>query len=140
MHENNMKSLALSLLLFCSACSFSSFASIETYPFDTPQQEATYTALVNELRCVVCQNQNLADSNAKLATDLRAQIHQLVVTNKADKQTVIAYMVARYGDFVLYNPPVAANTLLLWFSPLLFLIFGGYIAVRMLRKHQTVNG
>jgi len=120
--------------VFFLVWSTSSFASIETYPFDTPQQEATYTELVNELRCVVCQNQNLADSNAKLAKDLRGQIHQLVVNDKADKQTVIDYMVARYGEFVLYKPPFALNTLLLWFAPLLFLGLGLWMAVRMARR------
>jgi cytochrome c-type biogenesis protein CcmH len=123
-------------LVFFLVWSASSFASIETYPFDTQQQEATYTELVNELRCVVCQNQNLSDSNAKLAKDLRTQIHQLVVTEHADKQTVIDYMVARYGEFVLYKPPFALNTLLLWFAPLLFLGFGIVVAIRMMR-HVT---
>lgn len=125
-----MKKWLLFLMLWTTSC----FASIETYPFDTPQQEATYTELVSELRCVVCQNQNLSDSNAKLAKDLRTQIHQLVVTEHADKQAVIDYMVARYGEFVLYKPPVAMNTLLLWLAPLLFLGFGLWMAVQMARR------
>lgn len=112
----------------------SALASIETYPFDTPQQEATYAELVNELRCLVCQNQNLSDSNANLAKDLRAQVHRLVVTDKADKKVVIDYMVARYGDFVLYKPPFAINTLLLWFAPLLFLGLGIVMAIRIVRN------
>lgn len=118
-----MKSFVFACMLLLTGWLNSGFASIETYPFDTPQQEAMYTDLVSELRCVVCQNQNLADSNAKLAKDLRAQIHQLLVNDKVDKQSVIDYMVARYGDFVLYKPPFALNTLLLWFAPLLFLGF-----------------
>ncbi len=113
-------------------------ASIETYPFDTPQQEAIYTELMSELRCVVCQNQNLADSNAKLAKDLRAQIHGMLVTQQASKTQVVDYMVARYGDFVLYKPPFASQTLLLWFGPFLFLGLGGWMAVRMLRKQSVV--
>jgi cytochrome c-type biogenesis protein CcmH len=125
-----MKQWLALLMLWTTSC----FASIETYHFDIPQQEATYTELVNELRCVVCQNQNLSDSNAKLAKDLRTQIHQLVVTEHADKQAVIDYMVARYGEFVLYKPPFAMNTLLLWLAPLLFLGLGLWMAVRMARR------
>jgi len=125
-----MKQWLALLMLWTTSC----FASIETYPFNSPQQEATYTELVNELRCVVCQNQHLSDSNAKLAKDLRAQVYQLVVNEQADKQAVIDYMVARYGDFVLYKPPFAMNTLLLWFAPLLFLGFGIVMAMRMARR------
>lgn len=121
------------LAIFLTSWTQCSWASIETYSFDTPAQEKTYVELINELRCLVCQNQNLSDSNANLAKDLRTQVHQLIVVDKADKQMVIDYMVARYGDFVLYKPPVAMNTLLLWFAPLLFLALGLLFAVRMMK-------
>lgn len=115
------------------------YASIEVYAFDTPQQEADYTQLIKTLRCVVCQNQNLADSNARLAQELRAQVHHLLVNEKADQQAVIEFMVARYGEFVLYQPPVAPHTALLWLTPLLLLILGGWMAWRYARpgKVQT---
>jgi cytochrome c-type biogenesis protein CcmH len=115
------------------------YASIEVYAFDTPQQEADYTQLIKTLRCVVCQNQNLADSNARLAQELRAQVHHLLVNEKADQQAVIEFMVARYGEFVLYQPPVALHTALLWLTPLLLLILGGWMAWRYARpgKVQT---
>ena len=94
-------------------------ASIETYPFDNAQQEQDYKVLINELRCLVCQNQNLADSNAELAQDLRKQIHTMLVEKNQSKEQVVDFMVNRYGDFVLYKPPVKSQTYLLWAGPFL---------------------
>lgn len=110
-------------------------AAIESYQFDTAQQEADYKELIFELRCLVCQNQNLADSNAGLAKDLRQQTYKLLVEENASKQEVIDYMVARYGEFVLYKPPVENHTLLLWAGPALFLLFG-FIALWRFIKAQ----
>jgi len=120
----------------------SAYASIETYQFDTPQQEQDYNTLIYELRCLVCQNQNLADSNAELAQDLRKQVHMMLVEQKQDKEQVVQYMVERYGDFVLYNPPVKAQTYLLWTGPFLFLLFGFWWVVRIITqssKTETTN-
>ncbi|WP_130536735.1 cytochrome c-type biogenesis protein CcmH [Thiomicrorhabdus indica] len=114
-----------------------SHASIETYQFDNPQQEADYKELIFELRCLVCQNQNLADSNAGLAKDLREQVHKLLVEDKASKQDVIDYMVARYGEFVLYKPPVESHTLLLWAGPLLFLVIGLIALLRFINAQKN---
>jgi cytochrome c-type biogenesis protein CcmH len=85
-------------------------------------------ALAGELRCLVCQNQSLADSHAPLALDLRQQIHQQLALGQSEKQ-VVDFMVQRYGDFVLYEPPLNASTALLWFGPLL-LLAAGVIALR----------
>ena len=84
-------------------------------------------ALSEELRCLVCQNQTIADSNAELAVDLRKQVREQLAQGKSDEQ-VIDYMVGRYGDFVLYRPPVKETTWLLWFGPLLLLV-GGVVAL-----------
>lgn len=84
-------------------------------------------ALSEELRCLVCQNQTIADSNAELAVDLRKQVREQLAQGKSDEQ-VIDYMVERYGDFVLYRPPVKETTWLLWFGPLLLLV-GGVVAL-----------
>lgn len=130
-----MRVLVLVLLLY----SFPSQAVIETYRFDTEQQRVLYDELVRELRCVVCQNQNLIDSNAPLAQDLRQQIYQMVQHEQADKQTVIKFMTQRYGDFVLYKPPLQPNTLLLWFAPLLMLFLGVVMVVRFVRQTQKVS-
>lgn len=93
------------------------------YPLDTPKQEAQFNHLLRELRCLVCQNQDLADSNAGLAKDLRGEVYQLVKTGKSDSE-IIQYLTTRYGDFILFKPPVKALTALLWFGPVLFLVLG----------------
>ena len=80
-------------------------------------------ALADELRCLVCQNQTIADSHAELAVDLRRQIREQIAQGRSDRQ-ILDYMVDRYGDFVLYRPPVKATTLVLWFGPLLLLVCG----------------
>ena len=98
-------------------------AANSTYPFDSVKKEAQFNYLLKELRCLVCQNQDLADSNADLAKDLRAQVYQLVKEGKSDTE-ISDYMTARYGDFILFKPPVKAVTLLLWFGPFLFLLLG----------------
>ncbi|MGW8391878.1 cytochrome c-type biogenesis protein [Pseudoduganella sp. HUAS MS19] len=85
--------------------------------------EARTMALAEELRCLVCQNQSLADSHAPLALDLRQQIRQQLAQGRSEQQ-VVEFMVQRYGDFVLYEPPLNASTALLWFGPLLLLAFG----------------
>ncbi|RMG28858.1 MAG: cytochrome c-type biogenesis protein CcmH [Gammaproteobacteria bacterium] len=91
-------------------------AVIEIHQFDDPAQEALYDQLTHELRCLVCQNQNLADSHADLAKDLREEIYEMVRAGKG-KQQIIDFMVQRYGDFVLYRPPVKPLTLPLWLGP-----------------------
>jgi len=98
---------------------------------DTPtiaSLDARTMALAGELRCLVCQNQSLADSHAPLALDLREQIHQQLAQGRSEQQ-VVDFMVQRYGDFVLYEPPLNASTALLWFGPLL-LLAGGILALR----------
>ncbi|OEH47876.1 Cytochrome c-type biogenesis protein CcmH [Legionella parisiensis] len=94
-----------------------------TYPLDSAQKEAQFNHLLKDLRCLVCQNQDLADSNAELAKDLRNQVYQMVKAGKSDSE-ISDYLTVRYGDFILFNPPVKAVTLLLWFGPILFLLLG----------------
>jgi cytochrome c-type biogenesis protein CcmH len=96
------------------------------YPLETPKQEAQFTHLLHELRCLVCQNQDLADSNAELAKDLRNEVYELVKSGKSDYE-IVQYLTARYGDFILFKPPVKMVTSLLWFGPALFLILGLFI-------------
>ena len=91
-----------------------------------PQLEARVQKLAEELRCLVCQNQNLADSHAELAIDLKNQVREMLKQGKSDRE-VIDYMVQRYGDFVLYRPPVKMTTLLLWGGP--FVLFAGGLGV-----------
>jgi cytochrome c-type biogenesis protein CcmH len=98
-----------------------------------PEMEKRVTALATELRCLVCQNQTLADSNAPLAVDLRNQIREQLKSGKSE-QDVMDFMVARYGDFVLYRPPLKATTIALWAGPFVFLGLGAWLLVRLLRR------
>ena len=100
-----------------------------------PALEARVNALATELRCLVCQNQTLADSNAPLAVDLRNQIREKMQQG-ASERDVVDFMVARYGDFVLYRPPLKATTVLLWAGPLLLLIAGIAILYRRLARRR----
>jgi cytochrome c-type biogenesis protein CcmH len=101
---------------------------------EDPVLEARLKAMSHELRCLVCQNQTLSDSSAPLAEDLRREIRAQMREGKTD-QEVIDYLVARYGDFVRYRPPVNNSTALLWFGPFLILIIGGFVLYRVLKKH-----
>lgn len=101
-----------------------------------PVAEKRLQALSEELRCLVCQNQNIADSNAELAQDLRREIRTMIRDGKSDKE-IIDFMVVRYGDFVLYRPPVKGITLLLWGGPLALMLLGLLILVRYLRRRVS---
>jgi len=90
----------------------------DTYPFTSTADADRFTALTKEIRCVVCQNQNIADSHAPLANDLRYKVYQMVLANKADAE-IKQYLVKRYGDFILLKPPFHLSTALLWLFPLL---------------------
>lgn len=111
------------------------FSAIELKKFESPEQEALYRNLIAELRCLVCQNQNLADSDAELAVDLRRQTYEMIQKG-SNKQDVIDYMVTRYGEFVLYRPPFTASTLLLWVGPFIFLGAGIAILLQIIRTRK----
>ncbi|HED14685.1 MAG TPA: cytochrome c-type biogenesis protein CcmH [Gammaproteobacteria bacterium] len=111
------------------------FAAIEVHKFDNPTHEKQYKTLIQELRCLVCQNENLASSNADLAKDLRQKIYDMTMRGK-DSKFIINYMVARYGDFILYRPPFKSITILLWTGPLLILLLSLWIAFRIIRSRS----
>ncbi|MGJ8581836.1 MAG: cytochrome c-type biogenesis protein, partial [Psychromonas sp.] len=121
-------------LLICLTvlASPSAQAAIDTFEFNNAQQEQTFHELTKLLRCPKCQNQNIADSNAELAKDLRNKTYQLVKQGQT-KEQVIAYMVARFGNFVRYDPPVTPATIFLWLGPLFFVIGGVFILVKQIR-------
>lgn len=127
-----MKIIILIGLLFSSIA----VAEVQVGEFSNPGHEALYRDLIDELRCLVCQNQTLADSNAELAQDLRRQTHEMVIANK-NKGEIIEYMVARYGDFVLYRPPFKKKTWLLWVGPFVLLVSGFLILIFILRRSGT---
>jgi cytochrome c-type biogenesis protein CcmH len=102
-----------------------------------PALEARMVKITSELRCLVCQNQTIADSNASLAVDLRREARALIQQGKSDAE-VVDYMTARYGDFVLYRPPLRATTMLLWFGPALMLVAGAAVLVIVLRRRSRM--
>jgi cytochrome c-type biogenesis protein CcmH len=131
-----------SLIFICLlAVSFSTFAQIRSVPeplvFSNQQQQERFDKLTQELRCMVCQNQNLADSDAPLAHDLRREVHKMLQAGRSDEQ-IKQFMVTRYGDFVLYRPPVQKNTYLLWLGPFILLLAGVWILRASIRKRARL--
>ncbi len=111
-------------------------SAIAPYEFANAVEEARFQALSRELRCTVCQNQSLADSDAPLAQDLRRQVYEMIRDGRADME-IRQFMVDRYGEFVLYRPPIASHTLVLWAGPFIMLLIGiaiGLITIKRRRK------
>lgn len=123
------KWLSLGLLMLSSVA----LAGIDAYEFKDPAKEALYRELIFELRCPKCQNQNIADSNAPLAKDLRERVYQQINQGK-NKGEIVDYMVDRYGNFVTYRPPLEGSTYVLWFAPVVVLLFGLAMVVVLTRK------
>jgi cytochrome c-type biogenesis protein CcmH len=106
--------------------------------FRDAAEERRFHALVAELRCVMCQNQSLADSNAQIAHDLRREVFDMMRSGRSDRE-IKAFLVERYGEFVLYQPPVARHTWLLWFGPALLLLGGGWLLARIVRTRSRAQ-
>ncbi len=122
-----------SLLLVLSGLSY---ATIDAYEFQNLEEEQRFRVLVDELRCPKCQNQNIADSNAGLAKDIKDRVHKLIQEGKTN-QEITNYMVDRYGDFVTYRPPVRPSTWFLWFGPLFIAILVAiFLLIRKLTSKQ----
>lgn len=129
------------LLLWCFAMVFissSAFASQDNFAFEDPARRTLFLELTEELRCPMCQNQNIADSDAMIAHDMRRKVYSLVEEGNS-KQEVIAYMKARYGDFVHYQPPVTAATVWLWALPVLFALLAFWVLVKRKRGEVPEN-
>jgi len=128
--------LGLALLGLVSLSTTPAGAAVfEPRDFPSEEHRERYKSLISELRCLVCQNQNLADSNADLATDLRRQTYQMIVAGRSDEE-IVDFMVARYGDFVLYRPPFKTKTLLLWLGPGILCIGGLFTLFVHLRRRR----
>lgn len=122
------------MLLIALIISFSALAdNIDTYHFSSEEQEQQYRQLTESLRCPKCQNNSIADSNAMIAGDMRLKVYELLQSGQTAEQ-VKAYMVARYGNFVTYQPPLMASTLILWAGPALFVVTGALVIVLRSRK------
>ena len=131
------KSLFLLLTSFALLFAAASFADIDVRSFETDEARDTYQALTRELRCPKCQNQDIADSNAPIAQDMRAQVHRLVEEGKSHEQ-VVDYMIERFGEFVTYKPKISSETYLLWYGPWFFVAIGLVAIVAMSRKKFMV--
>lgn len=116
-----MRQFLMACCIFVSLFLQQGIASINLYEFNNPVDERRFQSLTRELRCPKCQNQNIADSDAPLAQDMRDLTYDMIIDGQADAQ-IITFMVDRYGDFVMYNPPVKPVTWLLWFSPFVLLV------------------
>ncbi|WP_394144524.1 cytochrome c-type biogenesis protein [Vibrio atypicus] len=133
-----MKKLMLSLFA-AVVFSMAAHAAIEVHEFDTLEQEQQFKELGNTLRCPKCQNNTIADSNAELAVDLREKVYEMTKAGKS-KQEIIDYMIARYGNFVTYNPPFTAATAILWLGPISVVLIGfGFIVLRSRAKKVTTE-
>ncbi len=128
----------LSLIFFISLSMSTTTAAFEAREFDTESQRQRYNVLIDELRCPKCQNQNLAGSNSQIAEDLRRELHRLLTEGNSDRE-IKDFMVARYGDFVLYKPPLKASTIALWALPVILLLMGAIGLVMIIRQRARTN-
>jgi cytochrome c-type biogenesis protein CcmH len=127
----------LTIFLILGSGPLQATATLESFKFADDAAEQHFKDLISELRCLVCQNQSLADSDAELAHDLRAEVYEMVQDGKSDAE-IVEFLVARYGDFVLYKPPVKPSTYLLWFSPFALMILAGVLLLRAVRRQKRI--
>lgn len=109
---------------------------VDTFEFDTPEQQSRFRQLSNELRCPMCQNTNLTGSTGGVAEDLRREVHRMIMAGMSNEE-IEQFMFERYGDFIFYRPRLRAETVLLWFGPLIFLIIGGLVAYSIWRRAKA---
>ncbi|WP_019613228.1 cytochrome c-type biogenesis protein [Psychromonas ossibalaenae] len=122
-------------ILLLSLTSTAANSAIEAFAFDNVEQEQVFHDLTKQLRCPKCQNQNISDSNAPLAQDLRNKTYELVKQGNSEQQ-VVDYMVARFGNFVRYDPPLTPATIFLWLGPLIFIFIGFYFLYTQLKSQK----
>ena len=127
-----MKRLLIMFMLMMSGSSY----AVDTHQLPDPKQQEAYETLTKELRCLVCQNQTIADSNAELAADLRRQVYEMLQQGKS-REEIIQFMTDRYGDFVLYKPPFKGKTSVLWIAPVVFLLLGLITVFFFIRRKKA---
>ena len=133
-----MSSLIRSLLLSSLLLGASSVGAytLEEFTFDSPRQQAEFRELIGKLRCLVCQNESLAASQAELAQDLRNEVYKMMRAGQSQDQ-ILDFLIARYGDFVLYDPPLKPSTYVLWFGPFILIGIGAVFMVRALLRRKA---
>ncbi len=127
-----MKRLLFIFLLMVSGSSY----ALDYRQLSDPKQQESYETLTSELRCLVCQNQTIGDSNAELAADLRRQVYEMLEQGKS-KEEIVQFMTDRYGDFVLYKPPFKGKTSVLWIAPVVFLLMGLIAVFVFIRRKKA---
>ena len=128
---------ALALCLLLGTGTTHAGVTLEAFKFDSKAEEQHFKDLIEELRCLVCQNQSLLDSDAELAHDLRAEVYDMIQAGKSDEE-IVTFLVDRYGDFVLYNPPVKPSTWLIWFGPFVLLLIAAFVLLRAVRRQKNI--
>lgn len=123
------------LLLILFSVTLTVATAKDVYPFNSPAKRAQFEDLISQLRCLVCQNENLAASDAKLAEDLRGEIYTMVQQGKSE-QEIKSYLVTRYGEFILFKPVISPRTYILWFAPVAFLLGGFTVLGLTIRKYR----
>jgi len=113
-------------------------SQVDTFEFDTEEQQNRFRTLSDELRCPMCQNSSLSGSTGGVAEDLRREIHRMIMEGVSDSE-IIQFMFERYGDFILFRPRLTGATVLLWFGPLLFLLIGGLFAYGIWRRARKIT-
>ena len=131
----DMKALLVFSLMLLSVSN--AYGVIETYDFEQLEQREQFARMNELLRCPLCQNQSIGESNAPVANDLRREVYRLITQEQANDEEIAQFMLARYGDFVLYRPPLDKRTVVLWFGPVLLLLLGCIALVRLLGNRNT---
>ncbi len=132
-----MKSLLILIFALILTLSAASSSTLAEFKFEDPAQAEVFRELIEQLRCLVCQNESLAGSQAELAQDLRREVYDMMLSGK-NKEQIITFLVSRYGDFVLYNPPLKPSTYPLWFGPFILAGIAAFFLARVLsRKKQS---
>lgn len=132
-----MRSAATLAMLICVLLASNASRAVDTTQMPTPALQERYLGLTHELRCMQCQNEAIADSPVSLAADLRRQVAEMLIAGKSDDD-VRNYMVARYGDFILFRPRVSSRTIWLWSAPGILLLIGAAVAVRVTRQRAAL--
>ena len=132
-----LKRLFFALICILASIAPLSAATLADYTFDDPAKTEDFRSIIEEMRCLVCQNESLAGSNAELAGDLRNEIYEMMQAGQT-KDDIVRFMVDRYGDFVLYDPPVKLSTYPIWFGPIILFLIGAVLLFRtLIRKKQS---
>lgn len=132
----NLRRMAPIMLSGVLALGAAQAFTLEEFTFEDPAQAGEFRDLIGELRCLVCQNESLAGSQAGVAQDLREEVYRMMQEGRS-RQEVVDFLVARYGDFVLYEPPIKPSTYILWFGPFLFVGVGAFLLLRTLQRKKA---